>query len=196
MPGRRRQPREAEVHRGSGEPTAIRLTRGGSEALEETIGAFFGDMADEELARHVKHVQEHEGEILAWLSEQPENLNAFVEDPLGTLRAQFPELELPAGRAHFVPAGIKVELQPPPEQDQDPVVAEIFQKLWERVAASDANTTEFKASPFSVIASVGAPYPRDKVEEVILAFEAVFGISRLQTITGVQNLAFELVRRP
>jgi len=176
--------------------TVVRLVRGDHDAEQrrEALRGFFGDLADDKLEKQVTKIQEHEDRILAWLSEQPEALAAFVEDPLGALRRQFPALDLPPGRKAYVPARVKVELQP--VDHTDPVVLEIFQKLWQYVAASEANTHTFETAPFSVIASIGATYPRDKVDRVVRAFEAVFGIHRLAAAAGVLDLAFAHARRP
>ena len=176
--------------------TVVRLARGDhdSEQRREALRSFFGDLADDELEEQVTKIQEHEDAILAWLSEQPEALAAFVEDPLGALRRQFPALELPPGRKLYIPTRVKLELQP--LDQSDPVVLEIFHKLWEYVAASEANTHTFKTAPFWVIASVGATYPQDKVDQVVRAFEAVFGIHRLAATAGVLAVAFAHARRP
>lgn len=160
----------------------------------QALRGFFGEFADDTLDEQVRGIQEHEDAILAWLSERPEALAAFVEDPLGALSRQFPALKLPPGRKPYIPTRVKVTLQ---LVDQtDPVVLEIFQKLWEYVAAREANTRAFETAPFAVIASVGATYPRDKVDRVVRAFEAVFGIRRLATIAGVLDVAFTHARRP
>src|SRR5262245_58641544 len=161
--------------------TVVRLVRGDhdTERRGDALRGFFGDLADDKLEEQVTKIQEHEDTILAWLSETPEALAAFVEDPLGALRTQFPALELPEGRKAYIPTRVKVEFQP--VDQTDPVVLEIFQKLWEYVATSESNTHTFEAAPFSVIASVGANYPRDKVDQVVRAFEAVFGIHHLAT---------------
>lgn len=176
--------------------TVVRLARGehNTEQRREALRGFFGDLADDKLEEQVTKIQEHEDTILAWLSEQPEALAAFVEDPLGALRRQFPALELPPGRKQYIPSRIKIELQPVDQADA--VVLEIFQKLWEYVAASEANTRIFEIVPFSAIASVGASYPQDKVEQVMRAFEAVHGIHRLAATAGVLDLAFARARRP
>jgi hypothetical protein len=176
--------------------TVVRLARGNhdTEQRREALRAFFGDLADDKLEEQVTKLQEHEDTILAWLSEQPEALAAFVEDPLDALRKQFPALELPTGRKGYIPSRVRVEVQP--IDHTDPVVLEIFQKLWEYVAASKANAHTFETVPFSVIASVGAAYPRDKVDQVVRAFEAVFGIYRLAITAGVLDLAFAHARRP
>jgi hypothetical protein len=170
--------------------TVVRLARGDqdTEQRREALRGFFGDLADDKLEEQITKIQEHEDTILAWLSEQPEALAAFVEDPIGALRRQFPALELPAGRKPYVPSRVKIELQP--AETTDPVVLEIFQKLYEYVAASEANTHTFETAPFSVIASVGAAYPADKVDQVVRAFEGVFGIYRLSTTAGLLAVAF------
>lgn len=176
--------------------TVVRLARGDhdSKQRQEALRGFLGDLADDKLEAQVAKIQEHEEAILAWLSEQPEALTAFVEDPIGALRAKFPALELPPGRRTYVPGRVKIELEP--VDRTDPVVLEIFQKLWEYVAASEANTSAFKTVPFSVIASVGAPYPPDKVDQVVRAFEAVYGIHRLAAFSGVLDVAVARARRP
>jgi hypothetical protein len=176
--------------------TVVHLARGDRDPdqLKEALHSFFGELADGELGEHVRKLQEREDAILAWLSEQPEELDSFVEDPLGALGERFPELELPRGHRPYVPTNIEVKLEP--ADGSDPVVVEIFQKLWEYVAASEANTQAFQTSPFSVIASIGAAYPPDKVDQVTQAFEAVFGIHRLATTAGVLDLAFAHARRP
>lgn len=176
--------------------TVVRLARGDHDAKQrkEALRGFLGDhLVDDKLEEQVARIQEREEAILAWLSEQPEALTAFVEDPLGALRTKFPELLLPPGRKTYVPGRVKIEVQP--VTPTDPVVVEIFQKIWEYVAASEANTNAFKAVPFSVIASVGAPYPPDKVDQVVRAFEAVFGIHRLAAISGVLDVVSR-ARRP
>jgi hypothetical protein len=161
---------------------------------KEALRGFLGEhLVDDKLEEQVAKIQEHEEAILSWLAEQPEALNAFVEDPLGALRTKFPELLLPPGRKTYVPGRVKIELQP--VTPADPVVLEIFQKIWEYVATSEANTSAFKTVPFSVIASVGAPYPPDKVDQVVRAFEAVFGIHRLAAISGVLDVVSR-ARRP
>jgi hypothetical protein len=176
--------------------TLVRLTGGEADPdqVREALRGFFGEQVDAELGEHVAKLQQYEERIFGLLSEQPEELEAFVEDPLGVLGRRFPELELPPGRKPYIPTHVGVELEPAAQTD--PAVMEIFQKLWEHLEAAEANTKAFEASPFSVIASVGASYPPDKVDKVVQAFEAVFGIHRLATTTGVLNLAFDHVRRP
>lgn len=176
--------------------TVVRLSRGDRDPkrLKEALRSFFGEFADDDLGEQVTKIQEREDAILAWLSEQPQELDAFVEDPLGTLGRRFPELELPRGSKPYVPTHVRVELEPAGQMD--PVVNEIFGKLGEYVAASEANTEAFQAAPFAVIASVAAPYPPDKVDPVTRAFEAVFGIQRLASTAGALDVAFAHLRRP
>jgi hypothetical protein len=196
MPNRRKAPRktdEIQLGRVEQEPTVVRLARGDPKRLEESLQAFFGDLAHVELGDHMKRLQEREDEILAWLLEQPSNLDAFVRDPLSATRTRFPELELPRGRKPFVPAHVKLELAL--TEETDPVVLELFQKVWQYAATSASNATAFETAPFSVIATVGATYPKDKVDQVTRAFEAVFGVHRLETIAGVLNVAFERAGR-
>jgi hypothetical protein len=176
--------------------TVVRLARDDRdpEQLKESLRSFFGELADDELGEQVARIQEHQDAIFGWLAENPEQLDAFVADPLATLSKRFPELKLPAGRKPYVPAQIKVQLQPTGQAD--PVVNEIFGKLWEYVATSEANTQAFEAAPFAVIASVGAPYRPDKVDQVTRAFEVVFGIQRLATTAGLLDVASAHARRP
>lgn len=191
-------PGEDRLARGGYEQnqTVVRLARDDRdpEQLRESLRSFFGELADDELGEQVARIQEREDAIFGWLAEDPEHLDAFIADPLATLSKRFPELKLPAGRKPYVPVQVKVQLQPTGQAD--PVVNEIFGKLWEYLAASEANAQAFEAAPFAVITSVGAPYRPDKVDQVTRAFEAVFGIHRLATTAGLLDVASAYPRRP
>ena len=156
--------------------------------IEKAVGELFGALGAN-LREHSARLREYEPRITEWLKASPENLRSFVEDPIGSLLRAFPELELPrpSARPH-IPDRVKLEAEEAARTD--PVALEIFHKLWQHVAASQANTQTFVQAPFAVIASVGSGYPPDKVDLVQRAFEAVFGIYRLQGMQPSESLAF------
>lgn len=165
----------------------INLAAGAGDEFPDAIEEVFGPTVDDELKARIGKVQERESDILAWLGEDPSHVEAFVEDPVGALRTQFPELKLPRGKKPVVPDEVTLQLDP--RAEADPGLAEIFRAIWEYVGASAANAAAFRAAPFSVIASVGTPYAPDKLNRVIQAFEAALGIHRLQAIDVTRAIA-------
>ena len=165
----------------------ITLAAGAGDAFPDSIEEVFGANVGDELKARISEVQERESDILAWLAEDPSHVETFVEDPVGVLRTQFPELKLPRGTKPVVPHDVTLELDP--GAPADPGLADIFRAIWEYVGASPGNAAAFRAAPFSVIASVGAPFPPDKVGRVVEAFEAALGIHRLQAIDVVRAIA-------
>jgi hypothetical protein len=200
MPSRSRRPKQPDDEirtddklspvsgRGEGiAPTRINITAGAREDFPDALEEVFGAAASDELKDRIGRVQERESDILEWLSRDPSHLESFVEDPVGTLRKQFPELELPRGKKPVIPQEVTLQLEPPTEVD--PGITEIFLAIWQYVGASAANVATFRAAPFSVIASIGRPYPPHKVDQVTRAFEAALGIHRLQAIDVARVIA-------
>jgi hypothetical protein len=147
------------------------------EAVKKGLqAALMGAEADPERAKKIEEIRP---KITEWLS-QPENLERFGQDPVGTLAEQFPGLELaPAVAAQGVPERFRVHVF---SLDVDPTAIEIFQHLWQHVAGSEADADAFRASPLGALATVGAGYPPDKVARVQEAFEAVLGIHHLSVV--------------
>lgn len=149
--------------------------------VQKSLAALFGRLSKGDVGERAKRLHELQPEITAWLNASQENTDAFIQDPLGVLAKQFPEIGLHPGRAVMIPE--RIRFRPKVPEGPDPIVAEIFQKVWQHLATSEANATEFRQTPLAVIASLGAGYPAEKVDQVQRAFEAVLGIYRLGDIT-------------
>ena len=147
--------------------------------LRDRLQAVFGSTKGP-VATQLATLADHEDLIVKWLEGSPEDQKGFREDPIGVLAARFPELGLSLNRNDFerLPGHIGLDIEA--GRAQDPVVQELFAKVWAYAAASEANAISFQQAPFAVIATVGVGYAGDKVDTVVRAFEAVFGIVRLE----------------
>lgn len=149
-------------------------------SLRERLQVVFGSPKGA-VATQLTKLADHEDRISKWLGGSPDRQQAFRDDPIGVLARQFPELGLTHTRdfERLPPhIGLDVEFGRAP----DPLVQELFAKVWAHLSASETHATSFRQAPFAVIATVGAGYAADKVDAVMRAFEAVYGIVRLEHV--------------
>ena len=149
-----KQRRNNSVDRGrAGTRLTIHLTPGSEEDPEGTLHALFGGALDDELRKQAALLREHEPRVLEWLSASPSHLRDFVRDPVRTLGREFPDLELAAEESPRLTAD---DIEIHSESGSQPEVMELFQRVWEHVAANEANTNDCGAASNPVqVANVG-----------------------------------------
>jgi hypothetical protein len=83
---------------GTVSPTRIHLASGAPGDFPDALEAVLGAAISEEVKDRVSRVRERESDVLSWLSSDNRHLDKFVQDPVGTLRKQFPSTRVERSR--------------------------------------------------------------------------------------------------
>lgn len=124
----------------------------------------------------------------AWLAEDLDHRSRFEADPVATLAAEFPELELPepfrsgGGRASPLSPGERSRFRlPVPPPGASPEALDLFEAFCAWVAGAAANEASYRADAFAALrafaAASGATAP--VLDEVARALERVRNIWHL-----------------
>ncbi|MGN6217700.1 MAG: hypothetical protein ACTHN7_12245 [Solirubrobacterales bacterium] len=144
-------------------------SKGGSvERDPERIYAQLEKEFGEELNPALRRVLKEREAIQAWLR-KPGNAAAFKADPVGTLRKQFPDLELKKGVVEG-PIYVPVSLGGIDLGGVDQATLDFFAEVWEYVSDSEANAKAFEADRKGTITLLGRGKPERAVQQVIEAF--------------------------
>jgi hypothetical protein len=162
------------------------ISIGSPDTLEERAArAALGDGTPEKLAL-AEALKAHETQLTDWLQD-PANRERLIEDPLAALADVLPE-EILKGveRPPKIRADVRrrlgtlelKEVAPPRTPAMD-----LFDKVWTFVVASSANLSAFVSDVNGTVRAVDPNAPQPVVDEVIAAFDTVFGIAHLAPIS-------------
>lgn len=159
------EPERGEIRKEGGRlPSKAGAAQPDPERVYEQLEKEFG----EELNPALRRVLKERGAIQEWLRE-PGNAAAFKQDPVGTLRKKFPDLELKKSVVEG-PIHVPVSLGGIDLGGVDQATLDFFAEVWKYVAESEANANAFKANERGTIELLGKGKPERAVKQVIEAF--------------------------
>jgi hypothetical protein len=162
------------------------ISIGSPETLEErATRAALGDATPEKLALAAS-LKAHEHQLTDWLQD-PANRERLIEDPLAALAEVLPEEILKSvEKPPKMRADVRKRLGTLELKEIAPArtaAMDLFDKVWSFVIASPANLSAFESDVNGTVRGVDPNAPQPVVDEVIAAFDTVFGIAHLAPIS-------------